>query len=189
MKRSSITSLVNAEPSESSFELDSYSEQQNQTPRCGTCLVTFKGGDTRWSCYGCKNMNCYKCKQFVFRCTNGYILRLCGRCHKKGIRIVESGANNGLLINLTLKLTFSRYRGKTLEELHSGDFREKRFVEKVALQSFKNIEYQSKFTNKGSNFRKQVEIAKYLVNKQGYPREYNLRRHRKQPTKFGVWVE
>jgi hypothetical protein len=189
MKRTNITSLINTDPSESSFELESHSDEQYQLPRCETCLSTFKGGDNRWQCYGCKKTNCWKCKQLISRATNGYIFRLCGRCHKKGIRIVEFGSNSGLLIDLTLKLSFSRYRGKTLEDMCSGELREKRFVKRMAKQSFKNIEYQSKFTNKGSNFRRQVEIARYLVNKRNRQPEYNLRRHRKQPTKFGVWVE
>ncbi len=146
---------------------------------CQSCNreIQLGGG---WKCSKCAISLCNFCPSRQLGSQNSSVDCVCVSCYK-----LHSSRQLPNTPDTNLVLTFSRYAGFTLSQLIRGSARQRRFVAVLAKSSFNNVEYQSKYTPKGSQFRKQVAIAKLLVKKYPvYERTYNLRKHIKKPQRL-----
>lgn len=155
---------------------DSTSDSSQNCQLCNR-EIELGGG---WKCSKCAILLCNFCPSRQLRSQNSSVDRVCVSCYE-----LHNTRRLPNILEPDLVLTFSRYAGFTLSQLIRGSPRQRRFVAILAKSSFTNVEYQSKHTPKGSQFRKQVAIAKVLVKK--YPvhgRTYNLRKHIKRPQRL-----
>lgn len=136
--------------------------------------------DDGWKCSKCSILLCNFCPSRQLRSQNSSVDRVCVSCYD-----LHNTKRHPNIPEPDLVLTFSRYAGFTLNQLVRGSPRERRFVAVLAKSSFNNVEYQSKHTPKGSQFRKQVAIAKVLARKYRlHERTYNLRKYIKKPQRL-----